>query len=346
MELEPGDGRQAARTRAPPSRRGRFPGQEEKDMERKRVLLSAAAALLACAALGAPAGAEESPCKADIEKFCGDVQPGEGRILKCLKEHEAELSAGCKEKGTELKEKAEAIKEACQADLDRFCKDVEPGEGRLAKCLKAHEQELSAVCTNKIAGEKEEFMKGHPCVADMENLCKDVEPGEGRKLKCMKEREAELSAECRAKMAEKWEEVKKAGPCGPDIEKFCKDVQPGEGRIVHCLKAHEHDLSAECKEKGEELKDNVADFNDACRGDLDRFCKDVQPGEGRLLFCLKKHKKELAAPCRAKMGGGEGKRNGMMHGKREEKGSRLRETRLDKQAPATEVPGKRHPEKK
>jgi hypothetical protein len=34
-------------------------------------------------------------CKADIEKFCKDVQPGQGRIIAYLKQHQAELSADC-----------------------------------------------------------------------------------------------------------------------------------------------------------------------------------------------------------------------------------------------------------
>ena len=46
--------------------------------------------------LAAPLRAEDGPCKADMEKFCKDVKPGEGRIVKCMKEHEAELSEACK----------------------------------------------------------------------------------------------------------------------------------------------------------------------------------------------------------------------------------------------------------
>lgn len=36
------------------------------------------------------------PCKADREKFCQGVQPGGGRIVQCLKQHESELSDSCK----------------------------------------------------------------------------------------------------------------------------------------------------------------------------------------------------------------------------------------------------------
>ena len=125
-------------------------------MKLKDTLPTAFTALLACVLLCPAARAEESACKADIEKFCKDVQPSEGRIVKCLREHEAELSAECKTKGEELKDRTEGFKEACQADLDKFCKDIKQGEGRLAKCLKEHQAEVSGPCKAKIAEVKEE----------------------------------------------------------------------------------------------------------------------------------------------------------------------------------------------
>jgi len=34
-------------------------------------------------------------CREDAAKFCKDVKRGEGRILRCLEPHRAELSPGC-----------------------------------------------------------------------------------------------------------------------------------------------------------------------------------------------------------------------------------------------------------
>jgi len=34
-------------------------------------------------------------CKADAEKFCQGIQPGGGKIMACLRSHQAELSPGC-----------------------------------------------------------------------------------------------------------------------------------------------------------------------------------------------------------------------------------------------------------
>ncbi|MGD0278707.1 MAG: cysteine rich repeat-containing protein [Smithella sp.] len=40
----------------------------------------------------------KGPCRADIEKFCKDVKPGEGRIIECMKKHAEQLSPECKAK--------------------------------------------------------------------------------------------------------------------------------------------------------------------------------------------------------------------------------------------------------
>jgi Cysteine rich repeat len=38
------------------------------------------------------------------------------------------------------------VREACHDDVERLCKDVKPGDGRLRECLRAHKDELSAGC--------------------------------------------------------------------------------------------------------------------------------------------------------------------------------------------------------
>ena len=38
-----------------------------------------------------------SQCATDIEAHCSDVAMGEGRILACLNENQAEVSAACKQ---------------------------------------------------------------------------------------------------------------------------------------------------------------------------------------------------------------------------------------------------------
>jgi hypothetical protein len=86
--------------------------------------------------------AKEEACAQDIKRLCKDTQPGAGRIVKCLKEHEAELSSECKSHFTAA-QKGEG---PCKEDREKFCKGVELGGGRVMKCLKQHEAELSASC--------------------------------------------------------------------------------------------------------------------------------------------------------------------------------------------------------
>ncbi len=89
--------------------------------------------------------------------------------------------------------------------------------------------------------------------------------------------------------------------CADDVAKYCKDVKPGGGRIARCLKANENQLSPACKSSIEESKRKIREAHQACDADVQKFCKDVQPGQGRLIKCLREHDKELSAECRAKM---------------------------------------------
>ena len=42
-------------------------------------------------------------CKADIERLCAGIQPGGGRLTKCLKAHKEEMSVGCAQALMEVK---------------------------------------------------------------------------------------------------------------------------------------------------------------------------------------------------------------------------------------------------
>jgi hypothetical protein len=85
-------------------------------------------------------------CKADVEQFCKDVKPGQGRIWSCLKSHDAELSQACKDRMDQMREKGKAFGMACREDAKKFCKDVRPGQGRIVSCLKNHQGDLSESC--------------------------------------------------------------------------------------------------------------------------------------------------------------------------------------------------------
>ena len=173
------------------------------------------------AAPAAPSARKGGPCQDDAQKFCKDAGTGAAH-MKCMKEHEAELSEPCKQMRERIKERVhkrlDQAKEACQSDIDKYCKDVKEGEGRIAACLKGHVDDLGPRC--KIAYDridiqvqKRRIIKelAEACKDDSEKFCKDVAAGKGGKIKCLKEHSAELSESCKAALPQR---AKKAGKPG------------------------------------------------------------------------------------------------------------------------------------
>ena len=178
------------------------------------------AVLVTCTAvglIGPTTGAAQEPmgrgaCRADVEKLCKGVEPGQGRILQCLQNNEAQVSAACKEQLTQMREhmrgRMEEFSQACQSDVQRYCTGMTPGQRRIADCLKENEANLSQACRDELAQarDRREHMRQRmrefeqACRGDAEQYCADVQPGGGRLLRCLKQNEAKLSAGCKAAM--------------------------------------------------------------------------------------------------------------------------------------------------
>ena len=98
-----------------------------------------------------------SACKPEIETYCSQVSPGDGRLLACFFAHEDKLSGQCSwalyEASVELEQFVAAIGHLatqCHDDLIEHCGDVEMGEGRVGVCLLDHEDDVSAACLQAI----------------------------------------------------------------------------------------------------------------------------------------------------------------------------------------------------
>lgn len=88
--------------------------------------------------------AEVGSCKDDIKKFCQGVKAGQGRVKKCLTEHEAELSDTClKQRNSRKKVKFSE----CAEDIKKYCSDIKKGKGRIKACLRQkNKDDLSGTC--------------------------------------------------------------------------------------------------------------------------------------------------------------------------------------------------------
>lgn len=127
-------------------------------MSHNRLLLTvfAGAALLLSAARPVAAKPPDA-CSGDISRFCSDAKPGGGRIMLCLHEHTSEITAECQAALKEMQRLAGQRRAgragnptnwtgACNSDIQKFCNDVKVGGGRIAACLRTHQQGLSDNC--------------------------------------------------------------------------------------------------------------------------------------------------------------------------------------------------------
>jgi len=96
-------------------------------------------------------------CEKEIETFCADVTPGEGRLLACFYAHGDKLSGSCDyalyDAAAQLERFISAltyVANECDADLDQFCGEVAVGEGRVARCLLDNKARLSERCSRAI----------------------------------------------------------------------------------------------------------------------------------------------------------------------------------------------------
>ena len=102
--------------------------------------------------LAAAGGKGEGPCKADAEKLCPGMHPGDGKFGPCMKEHHDQLSDACKAKMEERKEHAEEFHKDCADDVKKLCAGVQHGGGRIVNCLKEKQAQASPACQAALAG--------------------------------------------------------------------------------------------------------------------------------------------------------------------------------------------------
>ena len=96
-------------------------------------------------------------CATEIENYCSQVSPGEGRMLACFYAHEDKLSGQCQyslyQAANTLDQAVSALQYVateCENDIMRHCASVQMGEGRIIECLRSNSDTVTESCTQAV----------------------------------------------------------------------------------------------------------------------------------------------------------------------------------------------------
>jgi len=188
----------------------------------------------------------------------------------------------------------------CADDAAKLCAGVEAGGGKLARCLKSHEAELSPACKGALeAGGAR--MRGGPPPAPAAGATPPGAPAAAPNAPAP-------GAPMGGPMMHGKKGMSEWGPmhgmqkqCAADAARLCKDVQPGHGRVAVCLSEHSAELAPGCKQHIEMVMAHMnekMDMHADCAADAQKLCSDVPAGQGRVAFCLGEHTNELSPACK------------------------------------------------
>jgi Cysteine rich repeat len=92
---------------------------------------------------------------------------------------------------------AMAQSRVCAADIKKACANIEPGNGRIAACVKENLKNLSDGCKARLAGAAE---AAKTCRADVSKECGSVRR-RIQKVACVRDALTNLSDDCKATIA-------------------------------------------------------------------------------------------------------------------------------------------------
>jgi len=277
-------------------------------------------------------------CASDVARLCSGKKGMHGRVQECLHENLEQLSPPCKAlqklymvaASSDIRMNPE-LEKACRHVVDKLCKDVKPGQ--VIRCLldRMHKPAVDDECRQHLLVEQRKRassfdfnprMKAN-CGEDLANLVKlgACNRNEGNwQLECLTNAShvsAIKNEKCKmaissAQLRESSDLRAKPGAeknCEQDIKDLCPGVEPGAGRVQLCLRQHITEIkNPACRKNVEDiqLRDKTHALTNymvqkQCVNEITAYCKDVEPGDSRLLMCLGNYHKEagFSVGCKA-----------------------------------------------
>lgn len=282
--------------------------------------------------------AEDIKAVCGYDSAMDSMEQHDARVIVCLQDFRQELRvAECRTAVHKVMERAstdirfdEPLADSCFKDREHFCPGVVPGSARVIRCLQDNRSNLSMECRASLFDHEvrlaEDIDFQYPlkkaCVSELKTLCTKVEKGQARLIRCLHRsvESPDMGAECKKevrrnmnRMAQDYRlnfRLHKA--CNTDVQATCSDACPPNlgqacgGTMLRCLQDNMESLqSEECKkEVFYFVKMEVSDFRndvmlaEACKADVESYCADVEPGDGRVLDCLRNNRANLNERCR------------------------------------------------
>jgi hypothetical protein len=115
------------------------------------VILRSAVFLLICAVAPVPSEAQiAGPCAETVTKYCADVTPGGGRIMKCLNDHRDDQSMACRDWLEDQNRSLKELNTSCTEEIARLCNFSKPDNMIIYRCLEDNYVSLKSDCRDKL----------------------------------------------------------------------------------------------------------------------------------------------------------------------------------------------------
>ena len=155
------------------------------------------------------------------------------------------LSEG--EFGDRVAEAIQIVKVACSDEIDDFCGKVTPGEGRLAFCIRAHEDQLGRTCQSTLRRVALNVRRSlnqiaEACWKEVRSLCGDTDKL-GKLGQCVAQKKGSLSASCETIVTVLGQKLQMAqevtarvgmpvfGPDDKSLGQVAEVVRGGDGKV-------------------------------------------------------------------------------------------------------------------